>query len=263
MKEIITDLSKLMDAAKPLKLVDEKGAISKKEGTEIMASLKEILKARQDLVALSAPQIGINARVICIKFKDAIKTFINPVITKKLNYFVKPETCASMPGQEILITRPEEVTVVYHNDEFKYEENKLLGAAARFFDQQYQFLDGIVPSELGLVSSVETDGSLSELSTDELTEIVEKYYKPFIQSKISTMEKEIGKDPELIKEYKQLKFTESVIRGHAALVTADKETTDRYKKAQATAALSLKNYDKQTKAANRANLSSYLRKKGK
>jgi hypothetical protein len=29
-----------------------------------------------------------------------------------------------MPGKEILITRPEELTVVYYTEDFKYEENK-------------------------------------------------------------------------------------------------------------------------------------------
>ena len=48
-----------------------------------------------------------------------------------------------MPGQEILITRPEEITIVYYNDEFKYEENKLLGAAARLFDQSAQLLESL------------------------------------------------------------------------------------------------------------------------
>ena len=39
-----------------------------------------------------------------------------------------------MPGKEI-IARPEEITVVYYTDDFKYEENKLVGPAAAIFDQ--------------------------------------------------------------------------------------------------------------------------------
>ncbi len=156
---IITTLEKLQKPAEPLKFLTEKG-IEKEEGETIVKQLKSILEADKTLAALAAPQIGIDKRIFCMRFKDTIKTFINPVVTKKLNYVIRPETFSSMPGKEILITRPEEITVVYYTSEFKYEENKLLGVAARVFDQNCQLLDGITPDVLGLVSDVEEDGTL-------------------------------------------------------------------------------------------------------
>ena len=50
-----------------------------------------------------------------------------PIITKKKGVNIVIETCASMPGKEIVIGRPEEITVVYYSDEFNYEDNKLVG----------------------------------------------------------------------------------------------------------------------------------------
>ena len=251
MKKIITDLTKLLEPAKPIKLIKEDGNLNKEETDAIIKDMKEVMGSSDKILVLAAPQIGINARIVCIKFSDGIKAFLNPVITKKLNYAIKPETCASMPGKEILISRPEEVTVVYHTEELKYEENKLLGIAASLMDQAYQFLDGVTPEALGLVSDIKEDGPLAELTEDEFKQVIE-IYKQFVKSKISTIEKNIDENPELAKEYRTLKFSESVINGHAAIVGADPKDTSIYKKVQAGVALANKYNQDQTKAINRA-----------
>ena len=262
MKKIITDLTELLSAAKPIMLIAEDGSLNKEEIINVINEIKEVLNSSNDLTVLAAPQIGIDARIVCIKFADGIKAFVNPVVTKKKNYMIKPETCASMPGKEILITRPEEITIVYHNEELKYEENKLIGLAARLMDQAYQFLDGVIPSELGLVSDIEEDGPLSELTEDEFKQVVE-IYKKFVRSKIATIEKNIADDPDLVAEYRQLKFSESVINGKAAIVGADPKQLDDYKKVQASTALINKSVSDQTKAYNRAQVAKVANKSRK
>lgn len=259
MLEIITDLDKLTTAAKPLQFLTEQG-VEKDEGLKIISQLKEVMDADPTILALSAPQIGIDARIFCIRFNDQIKAFINPVVTKKSKYGVKPETFISMPGKEILITRPEELTVVYYTDKFKYEENKLLGAAARLFDQHYQLLDGVTPAELGLVSDVETDGSLSDLSEEEIVQVTD-IYKQFIKAKAAVLQNEIEKDPELEKAYRQLKFTEKVITGEALVISDEDEK--RHKMANKLATKSMVQQAKLEKAANNANLKQFLSRKGK
>lgn len=260
MVEIINDIQKLTVAAKPLQFLTEKGT-EKEEGLEIINKLKEAMEANTALLALAAPQIGIDSRIFCIRFNDQIKTFINPIVTKKGKYEIKPETFVSMPGKEILITRPEELTVVYYTDEFKYEENKLLGAAARLFDQHYQLLDGVTPAELGLVSDVEIDGSLADLSEEEIAQVTD-IYKQFIKAKSAALQNEIEQDPELEKAYKQLKFTEKVINGEALIIESE-EDANRHKEANKIAnrsAIQAANIEKQQ---NKANLKQFLRRKGK
>lgn len=259
MVEIIKDIEALKEPAKPLEFLTEQGT-EKEEGLEIIGKLKEVLETDSTILALSAPQIGINARIFCIRFADQIKTFINPIVTKKSKYEIKPETFISMPGKEILITRPEELTVVYYTEEFKYEENKLLGAAARLFDQQCQLLDGVTPAELGLVSDVEADGSLADLSDEEITQVTE-IYKQFIKAKSAALQTEIEKDPDLEKAYKQLKFTEKVITGEALVISDEDE--NRHKAANKLATKSMMQQAKLEKAVNNANLKQFLRRKGK
>lgn len=262
MSKIITNVEELTKAALPLRFLTEAGP-EKEEGTTIINSIKEAMEADKTILALSAPQIGIDSRIFCIRFNDTIKTFINPIVTKKSNYIVKPETFISMPGKEILITRPEELTVVYYTDEFKYEENKLLGAAARLFDQHCQLLDGVLPSDLGLVSDVETDGSLADLSEEEIAQVIE-IYKQFIKVKTAGLQKQIEEDEEVKKQYNALKFTEKVINGDALVISGEgKDAEKRHKQAQSVAALSIKGAMQAEKQAYRANLNNFLRNKGR
>ena len=251
-----TNLKKLQKPAEPLQFRTEKG-IEKEECEAIIKQLKDTLEADKNLVAIAAPQIGIEKRVLCMRFKDAIKTFINPIVTKKLQYVIQPEIFSSMPGKEILITRPEDITVVYYTDEFKYEENKLLGIAARVFDQSYQLLEGVTPDMLGLVSDIEEDGTLWDLNDKEMKQIIE-IYKQYIETKTKTLEAEIEADPELKSKYKELQFTEKVITGHANIIGRSISP-----KAQAAAAMSIKRAEQQIKATNKAQLARVINKSRK
>ena len=259
MIEIITDLEKLTNPAAPLEFLTEKGPDGT-EGNEIITKLLDVLNEHPDIVALSAPQIGIDRRIFCIRFDDQIKVFIDPIITKKGNFVIAPETCASLPGKEILISRPEELTVVYYTSAYKYEENKLLGGAARIFDQQCQLLDGITPAELGLVSDVELDGSLADLTKEEIIELTE-FYRQYVKIKLEGLTAQINADPELADKYKSLSFSEKVINGKAAFVVED--GAKRKAAVNKTVALSLKGMAESEKNIRQANLKQFLNRKGK
>lgn len=259
MTNIIKDLEILRLPSEPLKFISDEG-IRSEEGTEIVEKLITAMTEDPSILALAAPQIGYKKRIFCIRFEDTIKVFIDPIIIKKSNFKIAPETFSAMPGKEILISRPEELTVVYHTREYKYEENKLLGAAARLFDQQAQLLDGILPDALGLVSDVEADGTLADLSEEEISELIE-FYKHYVKVKTETMKAKIAEDPELLQQYKHLEFSEKVVNGQAALVADD--GTELKQKAKANAALKVKNLMNADKTQNHAKLKQYLRRKGK
>jgi len=223
MKSIITDIDVLSVPSEPLTFLTEEGAKTE-EGTEIINQIKEVMENNPELLALAAPQIGINKRIFCLRFNDQIKTFINPIITKKKGLNIVIETCASMPGKETVIGRPEEITVVYYNDEFKYEDNKLMGAAASMFDQQAQVLDGVLPSELGLVSDIEEDGKIEDA---DLVEIIPFYKDTFLPTRLASLNESISADEEAKKYFNQLKFTEGVINGRNTVVEPEAEATKR------------------------------------
>ena len=196
-----------------------------------------------------------------MRFADGIKSFINPIITKKKDYKIAVETCESLPGKEILISRPNDLTLVYYNDNFKYEDNKLTGMAARLFDQAYQFLDGINPTALGLISDAQEDGSLYDLNEEELKELVE-VYKKYIEVKSASLKSSIDSNESLQKEYKQLQFMESVINGKTQVVESDAEVEQR-QRAQKVANASMAQKAKIDKQVKKADYINYVRKTSK
>lgn len=254
MESIIFDLEKLSHPSEPLTFLSDEGAKTE-EGSEIIDKIKEVLEENPELLALSAPQIGINKRIFCLKFNDQVKTFINPIITKKKGLNITIETCASMPGKEIVIGRPEEITVVYYNDNFDYEDNKLIGVAASLFDQQAQILDGVLPNELGLVSDIEADGKIEE---EDLVEIIPFYKDTFLPSKLNNLNTAIEADEETSKIFKQLKFTEGVINGRITVVESEDETVQRTK-AKKLAGKSILNMNRAEKVSKKRDFANYVK----
>ena len=216
MKRIIKDMNKLRVPAEPLKFITETGII-KEEGEEIISKIKEVMEHDKNIIALTAPQIGINKRVFCIRFEDKIKTFINPIVTKKEGCVIAPEIFLSTPGKEYLLARPKELTTVYYTDDFKYDDNKLIGAASRIYDQCTQILDGVLPEDIGLVSDVETDGSLFDASDEEMKEYIDMY-KKFISIKSKSLDDSISADKDESEAYRKLKFTEDVVNGRTKVL---------------------------------------------
>jgi peptide deformylase len=254
METIITEIEKLTQPAEPLAFLTETGAQTE-EGSEIVKKIKTVMEQDINLLALAAPQIGINKRIFCLRFNDQIKTFINPIITKKKGLNIIIETCASLPGKEIVIGRPEEITVVYYNEEFNYEDNKLLGVAACLFDQQAQILDGVLPCELGLVSDIELDGKIEET---DLVDIIPFYKETFLPSKLSSLQTAIEADEEAAKDYKQLKFTEGVINGRIAVVESD-ESVKKRTKAKRVADKAIISMNKAEKAAQKRDFTNFVK----
>lgn len=254
----IIELEQLAQPAEPLTFLTDNGP-NKEEGLEIISKLKTVMENDPSILALAAPQIGIYKRIFCLRFNDQIKVFINPIITKKKGLNIVVETCASLPGKEIVIGRPEEITVVYYNEEFKYEDNKLLGVAASLFDQQAQILDGILPSELGLLSDIEEDGKIEDSDMDE---IIKFYKETFLPSKLAMLNEVIETDDEAKKHFKQLKFTENVINGRIAVVEP-KEETERRAKAKKAANKTLAQMRQSEKAAQKAEFSNFVNRVSK
>jgi hypothetical protein len=160
-----------------------------------------------------------------------------------------------MPGKEIVIGRPEEITVVYYNDEFKYEDNKLVGVAASLFDQQAQILDGVLPSELGLVSDIKEDGKIEE---SDLEDIIPFYKDTFLPSKLESINSAILADADTSKIYRQLKFTEGVINGRIQVIEPEEETANRAK-AKKAANKTIANMRRAEKAMQKAEFTNFVK----
>jgi peptide deformylase len=230
--------------------------VDKTEGTEIINQLLEVMNAKPELLALAAPQIGIKKRIFCLRFSDKIKVFIDPIIKQKRGLNVVLETCASMPGQEIVIGRPAEISAIYYNEDFKYEDNKLIGVAAGLFDQQIQLLDGTLPTGLGMVTKIDEVGHITE---EDLPDVFNYYKEVFLPSRLAEIQHVINEDEELQKAYKNLQFTEAVINGRITVVESEAELENR-EKANKIAKESIRDMNLTNKKQQEANYKNYVAK---
>ena len=74
--KIVDDLTKFQERVNE---VDSKTSYDYVKHT--VADLKRTLIANKDLVALCAPQIGVNLRIFCVKMSNnRVKAFLNPMV---------------------------------------------------------------------------------------------------------------------------------------------------------------------------------------
>ena len=69
-------LKKLSAGCSQISLVDEKG-VNLTDAKDVIAKITAVMENNKSIVALSAPEIGINKRAFCIRFDSAIKAFVN------------------------------------------------------------------------------------------------------------------------------------------------------------------------------------------
>ena len=107
-------------------------------------------------IGLAANQVGADKSIIVIDVSivegnEEIKpiVFINPKITFRSEEKIKiEEGCLSIPDIRAEIERPESITVVYKDTEFKEKSLKADGLLARVIQHEYDHLQGILFTDL-------------------------------------------------------------------------------------------------------------------
>lgn len=143
---------------------------SDKEVKNIITCLKKTMEAN-NLVCLSAPSIGFNKRIFCMKFDTEIKTFINPVIFKQEDPCLSRESSNIIPGKSFLIPRASKIQICYQRPMGKPENKEFQGLAAYLAQQMVQELDGVFLSDFGL----ELDSDFDNASDKEQNEVIQTY----------------------------------------------------------------------------------------
>jgi len=124
-----------------------------KQSQELIGRM--ISTARQhDGLGLAAPQVGLPLRIfVMADAKHAnvrasernFEAVINPrIITKSQRTDVELESCLSIPGYAVEVTRCQAVRVEYTNAEGVLVENLLTGMQARIFQHEFDHLNGIM-----------------------------------------------------------------------------------------------------------------------
>ena len=205
-KEIITDLDKLQDRADEIDI--------KKENTlmrEIILDLKHTIK-ENNLIALAAPQLGYDKRILCINFNGDIRTFINPVQGQVGQLTLSREKCPSLANKEYIRPRHSSIALMYQTPLGKIESNTFKGMAACAVQYAMDMLEGLLLSDIGF----EIDENWDKASQEERDEVISMYLESLdLQEK--QVKKDIEQDEDAKKLYDSIKFIESVKKGETKL----------------------------------------------
>ena len=117
--------------------------------------VKEITPKTRDLIAdmletmyeangvgLAAPQVGILKRIVVIDIGEGPLVMINPQIVKAEGTQTGDEGCLSVPGKAGQVTRPNEVTVRFMDEDGEYYEAEGTELLARAICHECDHLDG-------------------------------------------------------------------------------------------------------------------------
>lgn len=206
-KEIITEKEKLYEWSTEID--------TRKDGKlmqEIILALKATMR-ENGLVSLSAPQIGYNRRILCLRFGDNdYRTFINPVIENNVAFQMSRESCSSIPGKSFIIPRFGKLKIFFTTPLGKVESATLAGKAAFQFQHALDHLNGMLVDDIGL----EVD-ELFDQATDEEREEIIRMYAESLDIRQKELQKEIDEDKELRDIDDAVKFINSVKSGETKL----------------------------------------------
>ena len=221
----ITDIEELSQASVE---IDTKK--DNKKMREIITELKNRIE-KDNLTALSAPQIGEKYRIFCIKFtekkgkktSETIKTFVNPIVTGIKGIVIDREVDICFPGKQFLIVRNNDLNLIYQNPLGKPFSQKFSGKSSAIVQLMIDHLDGVLLTDLGL----EIDEKFDEATEKEKNELLEAYMKSLDLYK-KQVDEEIENNEELKSMQDAVKFIQSVREGETQLgapITIDTSET--------------------------------------
>ena len=184
-------------------------AVGHKKGVD---ALKATMRANK-LQYLTAPQIGYNYQIMCMRFgKEDIRTFINPIITKVDGFELSRESCHSIPDKTYIRTRYNKVDVTYQTPLGRVESIELLGLAARIMQHHIDHLDGLLLSDIGL----EIDADFDAATDDERKEVIDMYLDS-LDLKRKQIDEDIKDDKDAQQLSDAIRFMESVRNGETVI----------------------------------------------
>lgn len=201
--KLITDLSKLDKIAETIDLRKEFNSI----GKQAILDLKKLIQLN-NYVVLTAPQIGVDKRIMCINFDGVIRTFCNPVLGRASGYTLSRESCPSIPGKEYIRLRFGDIQLFYQTPLGKAESVTLKGRAACVAQYGLDMLDGLTLADVALPL---LDG-WDDLSDEDKDEIIGEYLEA-LDLKKKEIEKAIDEDQEAKETLNAIKFMSAVKEG--------------------------------------------------
>lgn len=195
------------------------------EINKVIQDLKDTLRANKDLVALSAPQIGENMRIFCIKFaRGDIRAFINPLIITRKGIHLSRESQIGYGGQEYIVPRHNEIDAAYQTPVGSKDVNAFMGAVGEVFQQMIEIMDGVLIEDYGLIILPEFD----KASDKDKQEVIDMYLNN-LEEKSKNIDEKINSDSELSRMSKSIDFMTKLSLGKIETANFTEEEIKKYK----------------------------------
>lgn len=122
-----------------IEVFDKKFQTFLEEMTEIMY--------KEDGIGLAAPQIGVSKNVLVLDISEleeneGLRIFINPVIENSSGESTMEEGCLSIPGVREEVTRPDQITLSYQDENGAALRHEFQGWLARVLQHEIDHLNG-------------------------------------------------------------------------------------------------------------------------
>ena len=204
--EIVTDYEALSDRCDEFDL--------RKGGADVQDTILKLKNTirKHNLNGLSANQIGVDKRILCLNFNNDIRTFINPIITRVEGHELSRETCSSIPEKTYIRIRNTRVWVTFQTPLGKIDSVELNGFAARVMQHHIDHLDGLLLNDVGLEIFEDFDAA----SEEERQAVIEMYLDS-LDMTAKDLENSLDADEEGKKLHDAVKFMESVRKGETII----------------------------------------------
>lgn len=137
----MSDITPITPKAKPFDFLDEK-----EDAIQLAQELARVVVEKNG-IAVAAPQIGINYRVLALKSNPIIVAF-NPIMVEvSEDTETLEEGTLSLPGFAIKVKRPDAIKVRFTEANGNVRTEFFMGLTARYFQQAMDYLDGITPTQ--------------------------------------------------------------------------------------------------------------------
>ena len=200
--------------------------------SHLVADIKDTLRVHDNMIALSAPQLGSKVRVFCIKFADNdIRTFVNPIITKIEGKYLSIEPCVTLDNKEFMVQRPERILLGYQTPTGQFKSDiEFKSPVSGIIDQMIDTLDGILFFKYEQ-QGIEIDDEYYKASPEEKEELHKWYKEEYLPRKLDEL-KALGDDPEIKKMTDAVSFMTKLANNEISLskVTVNKDKLPKRQK---------------------------------
>ena len=115
-----------------------------KDVIKLIKDLRDTVKKAEGL-GIAAPQIGVSKAVCIALFNGKMNAMIDPeILWRSKETGVMEEGCLSLPGENVDVERPVEITVRYLDEKGAEQERRLHDLDARVVQHEIDHLNGVL-----------------------------------------------------------------------------------------------------------------------